>query len=50
VLVHELAHVLEASHIHRFKAIMDRFMPKWRALRQELRSVSDETSQMIRLR
>jgi predicted metal-dependent hydrolase len=50
VLVHELAHVLEASHNHRFKAIMDRFMPKWRALRQELRSVSDETSQMIRLR
>lgn len=38
VLVHELAHVLEASHNHRFKAIMDRFMPKWRALRKELRS------------
>jgi hypothetical protein len=37
VLVHELAHVLEPSHNHRFKALMDRFMPKWRTLRQELR-------------
>ena len=38
VLVHELAHVLEASHNHRFKAIMDRFMPNWREIRKELRS------------
>jgi predicted metal-dependent hydrolase len=38
VLVHELVHVLEASHNHRFKALMDRFMPTWRAHRKELRS------------
>jgi predicted metal-dependent hydrolase len=37
VLVHELAHVLEASHNHRFRALLDRFMPEWRARRQELR-------------
>lgn len=42
VLVHELAHVLEASHNHRFKALMDRFMPNWRELRRELRSAASE--------
>ena len=38
VLVHELVHLLEPSHNHRFKALMDRFMPKWRAHREDLRS------------
>lgn len=37
VLVHELVHVLEPSHNHRFKALMDRFMPAWRHLRAELK-------------
>ena len=37
VLVHELVHVLEPSHNHRFKALMDRFMPAWRAARKRLR-------------
>lgn len=30
VVVHELAHLLEPSHNHRFKAYMDKFMPNWR--------------------
>jgi predicted metal-dependent hydrolase len=37
VLVHELTHVLEPSHNHRFKALMDRFMPEWRGRRAELK-------------
>jgi predicted metal-dependent hydrolase len=37
VLVHELTHVLEPSHNHRFKALMDRFMPAWRSRRAELK-------------
>ncbi len=37
VLVHELVHVLEPSHNHRFKALMDRFMPEWRVVRKRLR-------------
>jgi predicted metal-dependent hydrolase len=37
VLVHELVHVLEPSHNHRFKALMDRFMPAWRGARKRLR-------------
>jgi predicted metal-dependent hydrolase len=34
VIVHELTHLIEASHNHRFKALMDTFMPDWR-LRQK---------------
>jgi predicted metal-dependent hydrolase len=30
VLVHELVHLLEASHNQRFYRLMDRFMPQWR--------------------
>jgi predicted metal-dependent hydrolase len=30
VLVHELVHLLEPSHNHRFVSLMDKFMPKWR--------------------
>lgn len=37
VLVHELVHVLEPSHNHRFKALMDQFMPGWREVRDELK-------------
>jgi predicted metal-dependent hydrolase len=29
VLVHELVHLLEASHNHRFYALMSEFMPDW---------------------
>lgn len=30
VLVHEMTHLFEPSHNHRFKALMDRFLPDWR--------------------
>lgn len=30
VLVHELVHLLEASHNQRFYRLMDQFMPQWR--------------------
>jgi len=36
VLVHELVHLLERSHNARFYALMDRFLPTWRAIRDEL--------------
>jgi len=36
VLVHELVHLLERSHNARFYALMDRFLPTWRATRDEL--------------
>jgi predicted metal-dependent hydrolase len=37
IVVHELAHLLEPSHNHRFKAFMDRFLPTWRNHRAELK-------------
>ncbi|MCU0447373.1 MAG: M48 family metallopeptidase [Microscillaceae bacterium] len=36
VIVHELVHLLERHHNDRFKAYMDKFMPNWRSIRDEL--------------
>ena len=36
VVVHELVHLLEATHNARFVSLMDRFMPKWKLYREEL--------------
>ncbi|KTC87294.1 M48 family metallopeptidase [Legionella drozanskii] len=36
VLVHELVHLLEASHNKRFHAFMDQFLPQWRDLKNQL--------------
>ena len=36
VIVHELVHLLEPSHNARFVALMDKFMPHWRHIRDEL--------------
>ncbi len=36
VVVHEMTHLLEPSHNARFKTLMDRFMPQWRACRDLL--------------
>lgn len=36
VVVHELVHLLEPSHNARFYALMDRFLPGWRAIRARL--------------
>lgn len=39
VIVHELAHLIEASHGERFVATMDMFLPKWQHLRDGLNSL-----------
>jgi predicted metal-dependent hydrolase len=36
VLVHEMVHLLEASHNKRFYAFMDQFLPQWRAIQNQL--------------
>lgn len=36
VVVHELAHLIEASHGPRFVAVMDRHLPQWPAIRKLL--------------
>jgi len=37
VLVHELVHLLEPSHNARFKALLDKHLPGWRAIRKRLK-------------
>ena len=39
IVVHELVHLLEASHNNKFKTLMDKFYPKWEFYRKELRSL-----------
>ena len=39
IVVHELVHLLEASHNNRFKTLMDKFYPRWKFYRKELRSL-----------
>jgi predicted metal-dependent hydrolase len=39
VLVHELAHLLEPSHNHRFTALMDQFLPQWRLVKTQLNQI-----------
>jgi predicted metal-dependent hydrolase len=36
ILVHEMAHLLEPTHNRRFVALMDQFMPRWQAHRENL--------------
>lgn len=36
IIVHELVHLIERSHNDHFIALMNKFMPKWRAHREEL--------------
>ena len=35
VVLHEMAHLREASHGERFKAMLDLYMPEWRKIRKE---------------
>lgn len=37
IVVHELVHLLEASHNKRFYRLMDSYLPNWKELRKELR-------------
>jgi hypothetical protein len=36
LVVHEMAHLLEPTHNARFVALMDRFLPSWKSVRQTL--------------
>ena len=40
VVVHELAHLIEASHNARFKAVLNRQLPDWKRRRDLLNSFS----------
>ena len=42
VVVHELCHLLEASHNARFHALMDKFYPRWREARLVTRRMTKD--------
>ena len=39
VVVHELCHLLEPSHNARFHALMDKYYPRWKDARKEMRRI-----------
>jgi len=39
VVVHELCHLLEPSHNARFRALMDKYFPRWREARKETHKI-----------
>lgn len=39
VVVHEMTHLLERNHNQRFYGFMDKFLPEWRSIKDELNSV-----------
>lgn len=36
IIVHEMTHLLERKHNDKFKAYMDKFLPRWRQYKEEL--------------
>jgi len=38
VVIHELVHLKERSHNKRFVALMDQYLPDWRACKEKLNS------------
>lgn len=45
VVVHEMVHLFERKHNDGFKAYMDKFLPNWRGIRDELNEKSYDSSQ-----
>ena len=39
IIVHEMVHLLERNHNDKFKAYMDKFLPNWRAVRNEINGI-----------
>lgn len=39
IVVHEIVHMLEKSHNHRFVSLMDHYLPKWRYYRDTLNTL-----------
>jgi hypothetical protein len=42
VVVHEIVHLLESRHNKKFKHLMDRYLPNWKDLRDQLKNTSIE--------
>lgn len=40
VVVHEIVHLLERKHNDRFKSYMDKFLPDWRAIQNQINEIT----------
>ena len=40
IVIHELIHLIEASHNKKFKLLMDHYLPKWKHFRKELKNTN----------
>jgi len=45
VIVHEMVHLKERKHSDRFKKLMDKYLPNWRAVKRELNEVVYESGE-----
>jgi hypothetical protein len=43
VIVHEMVHLKERKHSDRFKKLMDKYLPNWRAVKRELNEIVYES-------
>lgn len=39
IVVHEMTHLLERNHNKRFKSYMDKFLPNWPSIKDELNNM-----------
>jgi predicted metal-dependent hydrolase len=44
IIVHEMVHLLERTHNNRFTAYMDKFLPNWKSIRDELNDMVYESN------
>ena len=44
IIVHEMVHLIERNHTDQFKAYMDKYIPNWRSIRDELNDLTFESS------
>jgi len=46
VIVHEMVHLRERKHSDRFKKLMDKYLPNWRAVKRELNEIVYESVEL----
>ena len=44
IVVHEMVHLLERHHNEKFKAYMDKFLPNWKSIKDELNGLTFDSS------
>jgi predicted metal-dependent hydrolase len=48
IVVHEMAHLIVRRHDHHFHALMDRYLPSWRQVREVLNAAPLSHAEWVR--